>query len=106
MPRASPGRKPNRERHRQVAELRRRGWTVRAIGRRLGISYQRVVVILRTGGLPADLPPIRCAACGAEVGPVVGRACRPCRCAACAASARHPPRASVSDCGPAACGRA
>jgi hypothetical protein len=38
MTRATPGRKPNRERHRQVAELRRRGWTVRAIGRRLGIS--------------------------------------------------------------------
>jgi transcriptional regulator with XRE-family HTH domain len=52
-----------------VAELRRRGWTVRAIGRRLGISYQRVVVILRTSGLPADLLSVRCAACGAEVGP-------------------------------------
>ena len=69
MTRATPGRKPNRERHRQVAELRRRGWTVRAIGRRLGISYQRVVVILRTSGLPVDLPPVRCATCGAEVGP-------------------------------------
>jgi transcriptional regulator with XRE-family HTH domain len=69
MPRASPGRKPNRERHRQVAELRRRGWTVRALGRHLGISHQRVFEILRTSGLPSDLPPIRCAACGAEIGP-------------------------------------
>jgi hypothetical protein len=51
MSRAPRGRKPNRERHRQAAELRRRGWTLRAIGRRLGITYQRVVVILRTSGL-------------------------------------------------------
>jgi DNA-binding XRE family transcriptional regulator len=69
MTRATRGRKPNRERHRQVAELRRRGWTVTAIGRRLGISYQRIVVILRTSGLPSDLPPVRCSACGAEIGP-------------------------------------
>jgi transcriptional regulator with XRE-family HTH domain len=69
MTRATRGPKPNRERHRQVAELRRRGWTVRAIGRRFGISYQRVVVILRSSGLPADLPPVRCSACGAEIGP-------------------------------------
>jgi hypothetical protein len=68
MIRAPRGRPPNRERHRHVAELRRRGWTLRAIGRRLGISYQRVVVILRTSGLPSDLPPVRCATCGAEVG--------------------------------------
>jgi hypothetical protein len=33
MTSATRGRKPNRERHRQVAELRCRGWTVRAIGR-------------------------------------------------------------------------
>jgi transcriptional regulator with XRE-family HTH domain len=66
---ATPGRKPNRERHRQVAELRRRGWTMRAIGRRLGISRPRVVVILRTSGLPSGLPPVRCAGCGAEIGP-------------------------------------
>jgi transcriptional regulator with XRE-family HTH domain len=69
MDRAPRGRKPNRERHRQAAELRRRGWTVRAIGRRLGISYQRVVVILRTSGLPSAIPPVRCATCGAEIGP-------------------------------------
>jgi transcriptional regulator with XRE-family HTH domain len=69
MIRAPRGRPPNRERHRRVAELRRRGWTLRAIGRRLGISYQRVVVILRTSGLPSDLPPVRCATCGAEIGP-------------------------------------
>jgi transcriptional regulator with XRE-family HTH domain len=66
---ATRGRKPNRERHRQVAEMRRRGWTVRAIAKRLGISYQRVVVILQTSGLPAPLPPVRCTACGAEIGP-------------------------------------
>ena len=69
MTRATRGPKPNRERHRQVAELRGRGWTVQAIGRRLGISYQRVVVILRTSGLPVDLPPVRCSTCGAEIGP-------------------------------------
>jgi transcriptional regulator with XRE-family HTH domain len=68
MRRATRGPKPNRERHRQVAELRRRGWTLRAIGRRLGITYQRVAVILRTSGLPSDLPPVRCSACGAEIG--------------------------------------
>ena len=66
---ATRGRKPNRERHRQVAELRRRGWTLLAIGRRLGVSRQRVFEILQTSGLPAELPPVRCATCGAEIGP-------------------------------------
>jgi DNA-binding XRE family transcriptional regulator len=42
---------------------------MRAIGRRLGISRQRVFEILRTSGLPSDLPPVRCSACGAEIGP-------------------------------------
>jgi DNA-binding XRE family transcriptional regulator len=82
---ATPGRKPNRERHREVAELRRRGWTVRAIGRRLGISYQRAVVILHTSGLPADLPPVCCVTCGAEVGPRrrAGVPAAPVRCLRC-----------------------
>jgi transcriptional regulator with XRE-family HTH domain len=82
---ATPGRKPNRKRHRQVAELRRRGWTLRAIGRRLGITYQRVTVILRTSGLPSDLPPVRCAACGAEIGPRrrAGVPAAPVRCLRC-----------------------
>ena len=82
---ATPGRPPNRERHRRVAELRRRGWSVRAIGRRLGISYQRVLVILQTSGLPSDLPPVRCAACGAEVGPRrrAGVPAAPVRCLRC-----------------------
>jgi DNA-binding XRE family transcriptional regulator len=35
----------------------------------VGISYQRAVVILHTSGLPSDLPPVRCSACGAEIGP-------------------------------------
>src|SRR6516165_6536917 len=82
---ATPGRKPNRERHRQVAELRRRGWTVRAIGGRLGISYQRVVVILQTSGLPSHLPPVRCNACRAEIGPRrrAGVPAAPVRCLRC-----------------------
>ena len=82
---ATRGRKPNRERHRQAAELRRRGWTLRAIGRRLGITYQRVVVILRTSGLAVDLPPVRCATCGAEIGPRrrAGVPAAPVRCLRC-----------------------
>jgi DNA-binding XRE family transcriptional regulator len=85
MTRPTPGRPPNRERHREVAELRRRGWTVRAIGRRLSISYQRVLTILRISGLPSDLPPVRCAACGAEVGPRrrAGVPAAPVRCLRC-----------------------
>jgi transcriptional regulator with XRE-family HTH domain len=72
MTRATRGRKPNRERHREVAELRRRGWTMSAIGRRLGISRQRVFEILRTSGLPSELPPVRCATCKAALGPRCG----------------------------------
>jgi hypothetical protein len=107
LPAQGSGRPPNRERHRRVAELRRRGWTVRAIGRRLGISYQRVVTILGTSGLPSALPPVRCATCGAEIGPRrrAGVPARRMRCPTCLGG-KTPPRGSASDCGFAACGRA
>jgi DNA-binding XRE family transcriptional regulator len=76
---ATPGRKPNRERHHQVAELRRHAWTMKAIGRR------RVVAILQTSGRQAALPPVRCSACGAEVGPRrrAGVPAAPVRCLRC-----------------------
>jgi hypothetical protein len=47
---AQLGRKPNLERRRQAAELRRQGLTLEEIGRRLGgISRQAVHQLLRHG---------------------------------------------------------
>ncbi len=57
------GRKPNVQRRRQVAELRRAGLTLREIGERLGITHQAVHLLLvpRDRARPRD---VCCAACG------------------------------------------
>ncbi len=62
------GRKPDQERRRCVAELRRAGLTLQEIGRRLGITHQAVHYLLRARSRARPLE-IRCAGCGAALDP-------------------------------------
>jgi transcriptional regulator with XRE-family HTH domain len=76
------GRKRNLARWRKAANLRSRGLSLPQIGRRLGVSHQAVLAMLR--GTDNLLPPVRCSACAATVasrseGVDPGRVyCRPC----------------------------
>jgi transcriptional regulator with XRE-family HTH domain len=57
------GREGNRERRRLASELRAQGWTLTAIGERLGISRQAVQQLLKT----AARRRVSCAGCGTAI---------------------------------------
>jgi transcriptional regulator with XRE-family HTH domain len=62
------GRKPDLGRWRQVARLRARGLTLEAIGRRLGLSRQRVYAILEAARR-RETQAVPCRLCGTIIAP-------------------------------------
>jgi transcriptional regulator with XRE-family HTH domain len=61
---AKRGRKLNQDLRQRVAALRGQGLTYAEIGRLFGVTKQWVGQLLRSAGLTAPLPPVRCRACG------------------------------------------
>ncbi len=61
-----PGRPPDSQRRRQIAQLRAAGLTYMQIGKRLGISHQSVQQTLHVSG-NARLVPVRCRKCGTVI---------------------------------------
>jgi transcriptional regulator with XRE-family HTH domain len=60
----APGRKPNWKGRREAARLRASGFTLKEIGRRLGVTRQAAAGLLR----PAPkTPAVACARCGAAI---------------------------------------
>lgn len=50
------GNTPNVARRAYVAKLYLKGWSARAIGTQLGVSYQAVLALLRRSGIPRRKP--------------------------------------------------
>ena len=76
--RSSP--RPDVRRRRQMVRLRLQGFTLREIGRRLGVTYQTVAYHLRKSG---HAPPLACAGCGAALANRGGPLARPVYCTSC-----------------------
>ena len=87
MQNASSGRRTNQVQRRKMAELRAKGLTFKEIGRRLGVTKQRVGQLLHSIGT-TDFA-LRCHDCGAEIVSRLSRAGRnaPSLCPSCLAQA-------------------
>ena len=90
MQNVSSGRLTNQVRRRKMAALRAKGLTFEEIGRRLGVTKQRVGQLLHSIGT-TDFA-LRCRDCGAEIVFRLSRASRnaPSLCPACLAKAPGP----------------